>query len=100
MAELDSALEKWRKTLKTDKQKKKITFSIPIVNVGSDLEIPVPNFRKSPGEKILVFIQAPLPQAAVTCRPYCAYPPLFPSLPANPLQLCLPIGVLKKMGTK
>jgi hypothetical protein len=56
MSALSDASSRWSKTLKVDGPKRRVTFSIPIINVGTDIDLPVPGVRRSPGDRILVFI--------------------------------------------
>ena len=63
LVELSNASEQWSKNLNIEGTKRKITWTVPVVGISTDIELPDKGLSKSHGEKMLLFIHEILASA-------------------------------------
>ncbi len=63
LSQLAAATENWSKDLRIEQRKRKITVTVPLINVATDVEVPEIKLSSTSGDKILVFIHSLLAES-------------------------------------
>jgi hypothetical protein len=63
LSQLNQAADEWSKDVRAKSVSKKVTVSVPLININTELEIPDVKFSRTTGEKLLVFIHSILAES-------------------------------------